>query len=133
MEQGNFLGIDWGKRKVGLAIASSETAVAVAYATIENNDTLFEKLNHIITTEEIHVVVIGDPQHQYREAEQGKLIKSFSEKVRQLGVQVVFSNEIFTSQLAQKSLLALGHRHVTKQDDAEAAKILLQGWLDQQG
>ncbi len=130
MEQGNFLGVDWGKRKIGLALAHPETRVAVAYGTAINDDQFLKQLAQIIDRETVTTVIIGIPQYQHVTKHPAE---HFGDTVRQLGVQVEFSNEMFTSKLAQGNLTLQGYRQVSHQDDAEAAKILLQGWLDRKG
>lgn len=130
MERENYLAIDWGERKIGLALAHPETGIAVAYSIIENNDKVFENLKKIIFAEGVGQVVVGLPQYQ-RKVEHPA--QDFGNKIKQFGVQVVFWNELFTTKMAQESLVSQGYRHVSQSDDAEAAKILLQGWLDQRG
>lgn len=124
----NFLGIDWGERKVGISLAHAETRVAVAYTILENNAALFEELAKILKQEEVGTVVIGVPRY-------GKKIQHpaqvFGDQVeKRFGVSVVYQDEMFTSKLAQGNLALQGYQAVSQADDAEAAKILLEGWLE---
>ena len=58
-----FLGIDYGKSKVGLAIAEEETAIAFVHGIIPNDKNLFSKLLDLIEKEEIVKVIIGIPMY----------------------------------------------------------------------
>lgn len=129
MGEKNFLGIDWGERKIGLALAHDETRVAVAYGMLENNTELFSKLKEILEKEEIGMVIVGVPRYGEKEKHPARLL---GEKIwEQFGVEVSFQDEMFTSKLAQGNLVLQGYRGVGQNDDAEAAKILLEGWLEQ--
>jgi RNase H-fold protein (predicted Holliday junction resolvase) len=46
------------------------------------------------------------------------------------GIRVAYQDEMFTTKLAQQTLILRGEKHVGKKDDAEAARIILQQWLD---
>lgn len=127
----HYLGIDFGKAKIGLAMAESETKIAFAYGTLENNKELFQKLAEIISKEKIEKVVIGVPSYVNREETQypsenfGSMLKNIIP-----GVEIEYSNEMFTTKMAQSNLIEKGVKGVKKHDDKEAARIILQSWLD---
>jgi putative transcription antitermination factor YqgF len=127
---GNYLGLDWGSVNIGVALAHGETAVALTYATLKNNKNLLQKLGAIITTENITTVVIGIPSYINREA-----VEYEGEKLGQLiqkhfPVSVAYQNEMFTTKIAQSHLMERGEKEISKHDDAEAARIILQEWMD---
>lgn len=66
-EISHILGVDYGKSKIGLALADSETRMAFAYGTIENNKQLFQKLAEIIEKEGVTKVIVGVPGFKNRE------------------------------------------------------------------
>lgn len=126
----NFLGIDWGSVKVGIALAHEETRVALAYATLENNKELLLRLGEIITAEHIGTVVIGIPSYINREE-----VEYAGEKLGRLleqrfSVLVEYQNEMFTTKMAQANLIERGEKGVSRHDDEEAARIILQEWLE---
>ncbi len=125
-----YLGIDWGARDVGLALADKETRVASAYSTLKNDWNLLENLAQIIGREEISVVVIGIPFYINKEDvvyEGEKLGNLLKEK---LGIKVFYQNEMFTTKIAQNLLIKKGVKKIKRYDDQEAARIILQDWLD---
>ncbi len=138
----NYLGIDWGAVKVGVALAHKETKLALAYATLQNDQYLLKRLGAIIAAENIATVVIGiairgvtrniaggkslgnrqDAEHAGKKL--GRLIE------KRFSVSVVYQNEMFTTKMAQDRLKESGAKRISKIDDAEAARIILQEWLD---
>lgn len=128
----NYLGIDWGKRDVGIAIAHAETRVAVSFATERNDAGLLERLKSLIRAESIGTVVIGVPSHVNRSevVYPGEVLGRTLAEV--IGVRVAYQDEMFTTKLAQQALILRGEHHVNQKDDAEAARIILQEWLDRQ-
>lgn len=129
-EHSNYLGIDWGVKKIGLALAHDETKVAVAYATLSNDATLWPTLKDILEKEAITLVVVGIPSRRGSDETQHP-VQVFAERLREVsGVVVVLADEMFTSKLAQELMKERGEKQVMAHDDAEAAKILLQEWLE---
>ena len=126
----NYLGIDWGSVKVGVALAHDETRLALAYATLENTKELLSRLGEIIAREHIGTVVIGIPSYINREEVEyageklGRLLE------QRLSVSVEYQNEMFTTKMAQANLIERGEKGVSQHDDEEAARIILQEWLD---
>jgi putative transcription antitermination factor YqgF len=125
----NYLGLDWGKAKIGVALAHEETRLALAYGVLKNDDTLLENIGALLEKEEIGTVVIGihksDAYHGEHEGEKlGKLIE------KRFKVVVEYQDEMFTSKMAQQNLISKGYSQVSAHDDAEAASILLQSFLE---
>lgn len=126
----NYLGIDWGERKLGIALAHAETRVAVALAIVPSDASWIDRIKELVAQESIGTILVGVPSR-----EQGAGTKHparvFGDRLNQmLGTKVVFVDEMFTSKLAQDMLILRGEKHVGSTDDAEAARILLQDWLD---
>lgn len=126
----HILGIDFGKAKIGLAVADSETKIAFAHSTLENDKNLLIRLFEIIQAENIEKVIIGIPSYNNREDVEyeserfGKLLE------KELDVEVEYQNEMFTTKIAHQNLIEKGVKHIKSQDDQEAARIILQSWLD---
>ncbi len=127
----NFLGVDWGSSKVGIALAHAETGVALAYSTLKNDEFFMSNLLKLIVLEDIGTVVIGIPSHVNRdevEYEGEKLGKIITEKLPD--IRIAYQDEMFTTKMAQANLIERGEKHVGRHDDAEAARIILQSYMD---
>jgi putative transcription antitermination factor YqgF len=131
MEAGyrNYLGIDMGKAKVGIALAHEETRVALPYGILPHTGELLENIGELLQKEEIGTVVIGIPTHEKHTGEyEGEVFGRLLEE--RFGVQVVYEDEMFTTKMAQESLKQAGGKAVGQRDDAEAAKIILASYID---
>lgn len=129
-EMKNYLGIDWGAANIGVALAHRETGVALPYATLANNEDLLQRLGEIIVSEAIGTVVIGIPEYMHRETEESEGERLGKALAARYGVAAEYQNEMFTTKMAQANLIERGEKGVSKHDDEEAARIILQEWLD---
>ena len=129
----HILGIDFGKAKIGLAIADSETRMAFQYATLENNRDFLQKLAEIIERENISRVIIGIASYVNKESViyPGERLGNFLKE--KLKISVEYQEEMFSTKLAQRNLIEKGVKGIKKYDDQEAARIILQSWLDKKG
>jgi len=128
----HYLGIDYGKSDVGLALADTETKIAFAYAVIKNSKNFLQKLAEIIEKENVRIVIIGIPSYVNRQEviyDAERLGKFLEENLK---VKVEYQNEMFTTKMAQAKLIEKGVKGIKKYDDQEAAKIILQEWMDKQ-
>lgn len=130
----HYLGIDYGLAKIGLAIADSETRLAFGYGSLDNDKELFVKIAEIIKKEEIDNVVIGVPSLNSRQKAQ-ELYFEFGNSLRMEipGVVVSYTDEMFTTKMAQDNLKEKGMKKIKELDHKEAARIILQSWLDHDG
>lgn len=128
----NFLGIDWGSQDVGVALAHAETGVAIPFMTERNDDGLIDRLAALIQAENVGTVVIGIPSHVNRERVEYPGEKLGRQLIVKTGVVIAYQDEMFTTKLAQQALISRGEKGVGKKDDAEAARIILQQWMEKQ-
>lgn len=118
-----ILGIDYGKRKIGLSISSGQLAVPLEI--IENNVDLPKALQEIINREVITGIVVGLPvSTKGRDTDSTQAARDFASSLQEkVSIPVELFNEQFSSAQAQK----MG---VGKNDDAVAASLMLQAYLD---
>lgn len=126
----HFLGIDWGRSDVGLALADKETKMAFMYKTLKNDKNLIQKLAEIIAEKNVDIVIIGIPSYvnsdkvEYEGETLGKIIEN------KIKIKVCYQNEMFTTKMAQANLIERGMKGIKRYDDQEAARIILQEWID---
>lgn len=126
----NFLGIDWGGQDVGVALAHEETGIAIPFMTERNDVGLIERLAVLIRAENVGTVVIGIPSHVNRERIEYPGEKLGRQLAVKTGVAIAYQDEMFTTKLAHQALIGRGEKAIGKKDDAEAARIILQQWLE---
>lgn len=128
------MGIDFGKAKIGLAIADSETRIAFSYATLKNDKDLIENLENIIEKEKIGKVIIGiagvGDAYMRPGTEQAAYMQPLLKK---LSIPIEYQSELFSTQQAERNLKEKGAKRIKRFDDREAARIILQSWLDKRG
>ncbi|MBU0671306.1 Holliday junction resolvase RuvX [Patescibacteria group bacterium] len=128
-----ILGIDFGSSKIGLALADTETKIAFAYNTLENNKDFLQELAKIIRKENINKIIIGIPSRVNK-----KVVEYAGEKLARLikkvfpEMEIEYQDEMFTTKIAHKNLISKGVKKIKRFDDQEAARIILQSWLDRE-
>ena len=117
-----ILGIDYGRRKVGLAIANGPLAAPWKVIKYKDAKVLMENIKEIIRKEGIEKTVVG-----VSEGEMGEESKKFA---REIGA-VTFDETLSTQDAQIRSLEAeIGQRKRHEMEDAYAATIMLQNYLD---
>ena len=122
----NYLGIDWGEKRIGLATADSEVKLALPLKTAAN---LAEVLS-VLKEEQTNTIVIGAPQKMSGNAADNPAWVDFVAQLKQKsGLPVETIDERLTSLAAD----ALGSADKeTAGRDEIAASIILQNYLDKQ-
>ena len=128
-----FLGLDYGKRRIGLAAGDDERFLAFALgAHVEGRDgSVFDFLGKIVVERNIRVLVLGLPlTADGKEGEMAAAVRKFAERLQiRLELPVVFWDERFSSAEADRWLVP-GRTRAKEDRDALAAEIILQSYLD---
>jgi putative holliday junction resolvase len=130
----NYLGIDWGIKKIGLATGSDSTKLASPFKilNIKKYDEAMQELETIIKEEDIDVCVVGNPLDLRSNENQSDLLKKFIADLVNLDLEVVLEDERMSTKLANKLERDFG-RKKRDQDDDLAATVILQTYLDKLG
>ncbi|MCK5332825.1 Holliday junction resolvase RuvX [Candidatus Parcubacteria bacterium] len=130
-----ILAIDYGDRKIGLAISDENQKLASRLLTLENKT--LEKsvfsIKDIITKENIGEILIGIPVGLKMESEQARKTEKFITFLKEeITIPFQTINEVFTSRIAEENLLLAGVKRENFREviDQEAARIILQEYLD---
>jgi putative transcription antitermination factor YqgF len=129
-----YIGIDWGQNKTGLAIADNELKIATVLPEVKTADLITQIQNLKKEYKEIKIIFGYLGQAAQFNTSQDKEIKRskkiFLEKIKNLEIKVIKAEEMLSTKMAQQNILASGKKMVSKKDNSESAKIILQGWLD---
>ncbi|NPA79460.1 MAG: Holliday junction resolvase RuvX [Thermotogae bacterium] len=124
------LAIDYGKRRVGLAISDPERRFAFPLETVDTRrKDLKERLAEIYSERPFSTVVIGKPPRDELIPEVEALGRWIGET---FGCEVVFWDEHYTSAEAEEMLKAMGKRINRKNKhliDTLAAYLILMEYL----
>lgn len=132
-----FIGLDYGQKRIGLAVSDSEGRLAVPVQSFTRSKDLagdVRRLGDIINEYEPALVVVGNPVGLSGVSGQSaKAVRQFIfELGRKLEVEIVLQDERFSTHEASKKLsdAKLSAKAQRSVIDASAAAIILQAWLD---
>jgi putative Holliday junction resolvase len=122
-----ILGIDYGEKRIGLAI-SDESQTLARELTILSPKEFWVQIHHLIKDQEITEIVLGWPLNMSGgQTEKTKEVASFRLKLEELtGLTVEAMDERLSSAMAQN--LPGGKKNI----DSLAAQIILQNYLNKQ-
>jgi len=110
----NYLGIDYGDAKVGVALATGPLAEPL---TTVKTEKAIQSIKQLISKHKIDAVVMGDCQ------------ENFLNELSNL-VVVYCVDETLSSHDARQSLLHTSQKKRRLNEHAVAAALILQNWLD---
>ncbi len=133
---GRLLGIDYGTKRIGLAVTDPLRIFASPLNTIRTGE--FDSfIVDYLKSEDIDAFVIGYPVKMNNQpSESVNYINPFIRKLRKSfpGIEVHLIDERFTSQMALQTMIDGGVKKEGRQDkamiDKISASIILQSFLD---
>ena len=133
-----IIGIDYGRRRTGLAASDPLGIFASALDTVDSTK-LIDYLKNYAEKERIVHFVVGFPTNlDGRPAEAQADVKAFLKLLEKHfpGIPVTLEDERFTSVLAHRAMIDGGMKYKDRRNKASvdkiAAAIILQGFLDRQ-
>jgi putative holliday junction resolvase len=131
---GKLLGIDYGARRVGLALSDDGETFAFPHGILENNNTLMEAVDTLVCREGIRMIVVGEADNPAGGANTiQRRVMIFAEALRvRTGCEVVTVTEAYSSAEARRAVEKKATERTTAQVpvDSAAASIILQAYLD---
>jgi len=131
-----ILGIDYGERRVGLAVSDPLEIIAKPLRVIDRKNTsnIFSEILIIVKQRNVSKIVVGLPLTlKGKYSEQTKVVHNFIDQLKQVvNIPVVHIDERLSSLAAIRSLNELGIKtgHQKGRIDETAAAIILQEYLD---
>ncbi len=133
---GRILAIDYGQKRVGLAVTDEDRIIASPLTTVHSKD-IIAFLKDYIKKERVDLLLVGEPkQMNNRPSESVKFIDPFVRQLRKEFPDIPLEriDERFTSKMAQRSILESGAKKKDRQDkgivDMVSAAIMLQSYLE---
>jgi putative Holliday junction resolvase len=120
-----YLGIDFGQKRVGIAMSDEEGKIAFPKVVLANDSDLLRNIMDLCIQNNIATVIMGESRDYH-----GKIneimwkIEGFRKQLEAVGTKVIYEPEFMTSVQASQ---------ITGQNDmldASAAAIILQSYLD---
>ncbi len=127
-----FIGIDYGSKRVGLAISDSLGLTARPLEVVARAKAV-ARILEIVAEYGVETVVMGLPTGlSGGEGVSAREARSLAAQLESPELRVEFMDERFTSRMAEDVLLESGMKRRDRRDtvDRVAAAIILQGFLD---
>jgi putative Holliday junction resolvase len=131
-----IVGIDYGRRRVGIAVTDSLKIIANALTTVEAKD-IFKFLKEYVAKEPVEAFVVGMPVNLNNEDTDAtpdvrRFVVQLKKDFPDLPVHLM--DERFTSKMALKTLIEAGTTKKFRRDkgniDKVSAAIFLQEWIN---
>jgi putative Holliday junction resolvase len=132
-----ILAIDYGQKRVGLAVTDNLQIIATALDTVHSKDVI-KYISEYIEHETVELFVVGFPKDlQNRNTDATKYVEAF---IKHLGkafpnIAVVKTDERFTSKIAFRTMIDGGLKKSDRRNkamiDKISAVIILQSYLEQ--
>lgn len=121
------LALDFGTKRIGLAV--SHASLAEPLVILENNDSVWKRLQDICSQESVEQLLIGISENQMAAQTQ-----AFATQLQsKLHLPVIFTDETLSSHSTHQKLQESGreNRGIRTDIDQFAAASFLQEWLDE--
>lgn len=123
-----YLGIDYGKKRIGIALSDDTLTLAFPHKTLGNSKTVADEILEIVTSQEVSRVVIGESKNlDMRDNPIMADIRALKARLEEQGIDVALHPEFYSS---AQVVSHMGEQN--KAIDASAAAIILQNYLDLQ-
>ena len=133
---GRILAIDYGQKRVGIAVTDELQIIANSLTTVHSKD-IFSFLKEYIKKEKVDCFVIGEPKQMNNEASESvKYINPFINQLKKEFPDILIErcDERFTSKIASQTILISGLKKKDRQDksliDSISATIILQTYME---
>jgi putative Holliday junction resolvase len=132
---GRILSIDYGQKRVGIAVSDEMRIIATGLKTVASKD-IWTFLKDYFSQENVDCIVVGQPTDmQNKPSDASRFIEPFVGKLRKIypALKIDRYDERFTSKMAQEAMLAGGLRKKKRQDkalvDTVSATLILQSYM----
>ena len=135
-----YLGIDYGSKRIGVAVSDESAILAFPLGTIAAGEKALREVLDIIKENDVKFVVMGESLNFSQEKNPiMKAAEAFAEKLQDHQVPVIFEPEFLTSALAlrqtqgdpqRREKARKGPTESELNHDASAAALILQSYLD---
>jgi putative Holliday junction resolvase len=133
---GRILAIDYGQKRVGLAVTDESKIIATALTTVAAKEVM-TFLKEYISRNEVECFVVGEPKQMNNTAsESAKYIDPFIRRLKSefQDIPVERIDERFTSVIASRAIKDSGLKKKDRRDksliDAVSAVIILQSFME---
>jgi len=130
------LGLDFGEKRIGVAISDPLSITAQPLPYISYNPKFLEELKLIMSDYDIGLIVVGLPlSREGKDTQTTVKVRQFGAKLEQhLGKDIVFQDERYSTKAVERVLIEADVSRKKRKEviDSQAAVFILQGYMDKQ-
>lgn len=132
-----MMGLDVGDKRIGVALSDPQSILASPFTIIERtgDEETITAIIDIVNHQEVEWIIAGLPHSlSGNVGEQAEKVEDFVDKLREaVNIPVEFRDERLTTVVANRLMRSVSGRKGKKRElqDARAAAIILQGYLDE--
>lgn len=133
---GRFLAVDYGQRRVGLAVSDTMHMIATHLETVPQTD-IYNYLKDYVGKEDVELIVVGNPKQMDNTPSKSMVyVKEFLENIVKLFPQmpIYMVDERYTSKIASQSIAHSGLKKKKRQEkgliDSVSAVLILQDFME---
>jgi putative pre-16S rRNA nuclease len=138
-ENSRILGIDFGLKRIGLALTDPLLIFSYPYTTISNDTSAWDNLKLIIEEKNVKKIILGYPllNNKSQKNVAGKVMEFKKKLSSRFKLEVILWDESYTSELARQIVIKSVSKKSKRRDkgllDQNSAAIILQEYLDEIG
>ncbi len=133
---GRILAIDYGSKRVGIAVTDPLKIIATGLTTVHSKD-IIEYLKNYFKTAEVEKVIVGEPKNLDNTASQvAPMVEAFINALKKNfpNMPIDRIDERFTSKMAKQAILQSGLKKKDRRNkslvDEVSATLILQSFMN---
>lgn len=129
----SVIAIDFGEKRVGVAIASLIAMMPRPLKTLINDQNLIMSIRQIVDSENVSHIVVGYPRGlEGQSTDQTRIVDEFVHELKiRFKVPIDIQDEALTSEKAIEELNRSGKQYAKEDVDALAAAYILNDWINE--
>lgn len=121
-----YLGIDYGAKRVGIAVSDPEKAFAFPLIVLDNTENLISEISELCKSNSVEVVVVGESKDfKLKENKIMKEIEPFVDELKKVLKLPIHMHPEFLTSMEAERIQGKNDMH-----DASAAALILKSYLD---
>lgn len=134
MKEKRVMSIDYGKKRIGLALSDPLLTFAYSFKTISNDKNLWRNIAEIIKEKNVVKVILGLPNERKNKLLVALIFDFKKEIEKRFKLEVITWDEEYTSVMAQEKIIESVTKKNKRRDkgliDQNSAAVILQEYLD---
>jgi len=130
------MGIDYGEKRIGIALSDPLLTFAYPLTTLINNSSIFSELKKIINDKSITKIILGFPPIRFKSSKElSEKVLRFKSEIESLNkVEIILWDEEYSSAIAKEKIIQSVSKKSKRKEkdllDKFAAAVILQEYLD---